>query len=136
MNADHAILSLTTPPNETVDVPGLKTQTEGNQRELWQMAAKRAKVQRATVALACGGWLWMRGGVRVVRVTRISPRELDPQNLGSALKHVVDGVADVVSHIRHTDKRGRDCGDDSPRAGITWMFSQERGPAGVRIEVW
>ncbi len=130
------MLALSTPPNATAHARGLKTQTEGNQRELWQMAAKRAKAQRAMTALVCGGWLYARGTVRVVRVTRISPRELDPQNLGSALKHVVDGVADVVSHIRHTDKRGRDCGDDSPRAGITWTFAQERGPVGVRVEMW
>lgn len=136
MNADAIMHSLSAPADAVVEVPGLQTRTEGNARELWQVAAKRAKAQRGATALACARWLRYRGHVAVVRVTRISPRSLDPQNLASACKHVVDGVADVVSPIRHTDKRGRDCGDDSPRAGIEWQHAQERGPTGMRIELW
>ena len=58
----------------------------------------------------------------VVTITRIGPRALDSDNLAASGKHVRDGVADAL---------GVDDGD--PR--ITWLYAQEKGPYGVRIEI-
>jgi hypothetical protein len=59
----------------------------------------------------------------VVRLTRIGPRKLDSDNVAGACKATRDGVADWL---------GVDDGDESR---VRWVYAQERGAYGVRVEV-
>ena len=59
----------------------------------------------------------------VITLTRVSPRELDDDNLRPALKSARDGIADWLQ-----------VDDRDPR--VKWEYAQERGkPKGVRVEV-
>jgi hypothetical protein len=56
-----------------------------------------------------------------VTMTRISPRDLDEHdNLRSALKHIVDAIADILIPGL---KAGRADGDKS----IQWIYEQKKG---------
>lgn len=99
----------------------------------WQSAAARRSRHRSFVAHAAGQalraarWEWPRDQAWTVRLTRIAPRAFDTDNLGVALKSVRDQVAEEL---------GR---DDSPKAGITWLYAQrKRKPKehAVIIEIW
>jgi hypothetical protein len=60
----------------------------------------------------------------VVRVVRIGPKELDSHdNLGSATKAVVDGVADLLG-----------VNDRDPR--VIFQPDAEKGPWGARVEFY
>ncbi len=60
----------------------------------------------------------------VVLLTRVAPKPLDNHdNLASAFKGLVDGIADVL---------GVD--DRNPR--VTWLYAQRKGPAAVELGVW
>ncbi len=118
--------ALDSPPSRVFDLHGMVTTTEANAKGHWRGKASRAKHQRGTAALMARVKLGARCPVpRLVRITRISPRVLDSDNLASALKHLRDGIADVVCG-----------GDDSDARGCVWLVAQERGPVGVRVEVW
>jgi hypothetical protein len=116
----------------TVEFP-LPTPNMTNRREHHMARARRQKKQRdATVMLlklkqvawrlsADATW-WPLEGVLVVTLTRVSSGVLDAHdNLRSALKSVVDGVADYF-----------EIDDADPR--ITWVYKQAKGKAAVRIE--
>ena len=108
--------------NFAVMVP-VETVSESNVRGHWSKRAKRAKVQRkaswASLAHAHG----LRGVVPcVVKLVRVSPRELDDDNLRGALKACRDGVADWL-------------GVDDRDARVVWEYGQEKGAKCVRIEV-
>ena len=100
-----------------------------NLREHWTAKAKRTKAQRSAVLLAMPtrklarerNWLAINGKV-VVSLTRISPRELDDDNLASAFKGIRDQVAAQLG-LDDRDKR------------VAWVYAQERGKQSVRIEV-
>lgn len=107
----------------------IRTVSLSNQREHWRVRAKRAKEQRGLVLAALLRVLHGRGwsdAERVtVRLTRMSPRGLDSDNLQGALKSVRDGVADAL---------GWDDGDER----FTWEYDQvktRRGICGVRIDL-
>jgi hypothetical protein len=111
----------------TVVLPGLKTVSLTNQREHWRSRSARAKSQRRAVAAAWPRGTWNTdqlpvGSVLVVTLTRISPRELDDDNLRGALKSVRDQVAACL-YLDDRDKR------------FVWLYAQEKGATGVRIEV-
>ena len=92
-----------------VHIP-IATVSESNRRDHWQVKRKRAKAQRSMAAT-----LVPRFGLPcVVTLTRISPRELDDDNLRGALKAVRDGVA---------DRLGVD--DRDPRE--QWRYDQRKG---------
>ena len=106
-----------------VSIP-VATPSVANLREHWRKRAERAKLHRSMA-------LWhMRAGTAdrpalpvSVTLTRCSVRELDDDNLRSALKAVRDGVADWL---------GVD--DRDPR--VTWAYGQEKSKtAHVRVEV-
>lgn len=63
-----------------------------------------------------------------VHLIRISPRQLDDDNLVGAFKSVRDTIADLI--IPGLAK-GRADGD----LRIHWMYGQEKGKSGFRIEV-
>lgn len=93
----------------------MKTVNELNEHDHWRARAKRAKTQRSwaatfTRSFAKGAQLPV-----IVTLTRISPGELDSHdNLRAAMKHVVDGIADVFR-----------VADRDPR--ITWRYAQRKG---------
>ena len=72
----------------------LRLVSEANAHTHWRARAKRAKEQRVRVAL---GWhaanLPALKKPSTVRLTRLSPRRLDDDNLASAFKAVRDEVA-------------------------------------------
>ncbi len=80
----------------------MKLPSVANLREHWATKARRVKAQRNAVALAMKServllgqlraWLALGMAVRVV-LSRVSPRELDDDNLVSAFKAVRDEVA-------------------------------------------
>jgi hypothetical protein len=79
---------------------------------------------RTTPRLTAWAQRELDGGGVVVRVVRISPRELDSHdNLGMALKACTDGVADYLG-----------VNDRDPR--VVFVPDQERGAVGVRIEFY
>ena len=109
-----------------VEIP-LRTVSESNTRGHWSARAKRSKNARGLAQIVLRSAL----GVRpidlplTVRITRISPRGLDDDNLRGALKAVRDGIADYLA-----------IDDRSPL--VTWDYAQERGPKRthlVRIEI-
>jgi hypothetical protein len=100
----------------------LRTRTPGNGRRHWAVDAKEAREQRNVSKL------FVRGTSRVlppfpvkVTLTRIGPRKMDQQNLGGALKHIIDGIADAY---------GVDDGDER----WEFIFKQEKNKDyGVRV---
>lgn len=116
----------------TLTIP-LETQTESNAKGHWRPKAKRAAHQRSlTVLLTMPLVAKVRrqlekGSVSAVTVTltRISPLELDDDNLSSAFKHVRDGVADALG-VDDRDRR------------VRWLYAQTKGAVrerAVHLEV-
>ena len=69
-----------------------------------------------------------------VTLTRIGPRKADHSNIVASFKAVQDGVADYL--WRDCDDHAKTCGhlhDGDPR--VKWLYDQDDGPVGVRIEV-
>lgn len=92
----------------TVILP-IQTVSESNSRDHWSKKAARVRRHRAAaralcpvVPLPCA-----------VRLTRLSSRELDDDNLRGALKAVRDGVADAL-------------GVDDRDSRVTWLYAQEK----------
>jgi hypothetical protein len=78
----------------TVFIPVITT-TPGNTRKHWRVEAKEAKAQR-TAARHMVAVIKDKPPFPVrVTFTRCSPRSLDRQNMGGAMKHLIDGVADA-----------------------------------------
>ena len=73
----------------------IHTKTKDNQRGHWSKKHKDAATERSTAFWAVKA-LTSRPAFPVkVTITRCGPRRLDRQNLGSALKSIVDGIADA-----------------------------------------
>jgi hypothetical protein len=108
----------------TVRIP-LVTQSESNSHQHWRYRQRRIKDQRSKVRMA---WLALRPpGVLpfpcVVRLTRVSPRDLDDDNLRGALKGVRDEVAGCMGLPNDRDPR------------VAWEYAQARGAKGERAVV-
>jgi hypothetical protein len=113
-----------TDPIEVQTLP-LRLESKANAHVHWRRLAQKAAVQRFA-AKKCLTFGLEPGGCRVVRLVRISPRELDSDNLAVSLKAVRDGVADAL---------GVD--DRDPR--VVWLPDWERGEPrqhAVRVEVY
>ncbi len=104
-----------------------------NLREHWRERHRRIKAQRNAVALAMPVYLlhhernWVSVlGKLLVTLTRVSPRELDDDNLQGAFKGIRDQVAAQLG-LDDRDKR------------IGWHYAQAKplkgAPPSVRIEV-
>ena len=109
----------------TIFIPKLKTTTPGNTRRHWRVEAKEAKAARTTAAF------YLKAGRALpkfpvnVTIIRHSPGKLDRHNMGGAMKHVIDGIADAY---------GIDDGDD----GWDFKFEQvkcKRDHAGIEIRI-
>jgi hypothetical protein len=103
-----------------IELP-IKTVSTLNVREHWAVRAKRNKTHRNETHWACKG-LKRVDPPMTITLTRLGKRKLDGDNLQGALKSVRDGVADWL---------GIDDGDDR----LTWVYRQETGAYGVRIEI-
>jgi hypothetical protein len=121
----------------------LMTISEANARSHFHERARRAAAQRTGAYVALATPLRRAGFCAypadrnepqtlamplVVRMTRLSARELDDDNLRGALKAVRDGIADALGLKSDRDPR------------VEWRYGQDRAskkmPFGVRIEVW
>lgn len=104
----------------------IRTHSKLNQRIHWAARAKQAKTERLATYLAAFQSLKPRRKPVTfpctVRLTRVSPRSLDDDNLRGALKAVRDEVASML---------GVD--DRDPR--VTWAYAQEKGKPSVCVEV-
>ena len=105
----------------------IRTWSEANARVHWGKRARRARKQRdaARMLVRMAGADVEGLGTIMVTLTRIAPRDLDSDNLSSALKAVRDGIADAL---------GLDDGD--PR--LDWHYAQHAGTPGeysVLVEI-
>ena len=107
----------------------VETRSEANMRARWGRINRASKAHETTfeeisIALAAGQTIPERGPW-FVRMTRISSRKLDDDNLAGALKAVQDTIAAVLK-----------VDDGSPR--VKWEREQviERGFLGVIVEIW
>ena len=110
------------------DIEGMKLPTQPTRpghRGAWAIAARLAKQQRRSVGIH---WL---ARVRkftapppyVVVLTRLGPRRCDYSNVVASFKHVQDEIA---------ARLGVDDGDE---AKVGWVYAQQLGEYGVRIEI-
>jgi hypothetical protein len=115
---------------DALRLPSVANGSRGRSMGALRMQAERKKNQRLVGAAAGrmfrGIVLCEQAKFFVVRLTRISPRSLDSDNLESALKSVRDGVANVLG-IDDRDPRVRYVVDQ--RKG-------EHGESAVRIELY
>lgn len=101
-----------------------------NLREHWRARAARAKTHRLQARLLTqqnyaplAVSLSFPSSQITVTLTRVSPRQLDSDNLASACKGTRDGIADAL---------GLDDGDSR----LTWQYQQQKGkPPRVRVEI-
>lgn len=96
----------------SISVP-LRTRSMANARLHWAAKAKIVKAEREAVAMHCRG-LGPEQVPCTVTLTRIAPRQLDDDNLRSALKAVRDEVARLLK-VDDRDKR------------VVWEYGQEKG---------
>lgn len=103
----------------------VRTVSEANAHQHWRVRQRRAKLQRRQVWLHLFPLLRGRGKPVRVRLTRLSPRKLDSDNLAGAFKHVRDEIAGIL---------GFDDRDDA----VTWEYGQDRpaGAPGSMVEVF
>jgi hypothetical protein len=102
----------------------VRTVSEANRRDHWAKKAKRAKEQRLFTGVHLRLWCDKPALPCTIRLTRISSRDLDTDNLAGSQKHVRDAIAEWLGV------------DDGPRGPVTWEYAQERGKGwGVRVEV-
>jgi hypothetical protein len=112
----------------TWEIP-IRTVSELNCTENWRKKHKRHKQQQYFVKLALKQEICQVSLPCQIKITRLSPRELDYGNLVSSQKWVEDAVCDsLIPGLQP----GRADGDKR----ITTSFHQEkRALAGVRIEI-
>ncbi|GMV19068.1 MAG: hypothetical protein AMXMBFR56_72920 [Polyangiaceae bacterium] len=90
----------------------LRVESRANIRQHWGDASKHSAKHRLAARMVCARlrpslrrWVAASGGL-VVRVVRVAPRALDSHdNLGAALKPVIDGVADALGLTTDADAR-------------------------------
>lgn len=96
----------------------VETRSEANQRDAWQVKAKRVRVQRTAtqVALLQSGLdpEEIRQGKPMVVLRRCAKGLLDSDNLAGSLKAVRDQVAAWLAV------------DDGPSGPVTWAYDQRK----------
>jgi len=106
----------------------IESVSENNSREHWSKKHKRHRSQKRQIALF---FLKEKPPVSLpceIRLTRISPRFLDDDNLSGALKWIRDAIADQLIPGKAAGRA-----DDDKR--ITWTYKQEKGhPQAIKIE--
>jgi hypothetical protein len=110
----------------------LRTYSESNTHTHWRDRQRRAKTQRAAAAHAILGHFFPykppdpEAGPLTITLCRVSPRQLDDDNIRGALKHVRDGIADAL--FKHDQGNGRRRWANDNRPCLTWQYAQEKGP--------
>lgn len=102
-----------------LDLP-LRTKSLTNQHEHWRHRARRAKAERLltrTVWRVAGGAPLASGATALVTLTRVSPRELDSDNLPPSMKSVRDELAACLG-LDDRDRR------------IVWAYDQRKPAKG------
>ena len=111
-----------------IEIP-MALPSAGNLHEHWRKRHQRIKLQRAATRFAMAGHAMTlakagahaHGANLTVTLTRVSPRQLDDDNLAFAFKGVRDEVAACFG-----------VNDNDPR--IEWHYAQRKGPAAVVLE--
>ena len=107
------------------------TVSEANTKEHWSISSKRHKRQKLLVRLALNGHVCQLQSPYHVTIVRHAPGTLDiHDNLPTALKWIVDGIADMLLPGQAVGRA-----DSDPR--ISWHFNQTRSPVHyiwIRIE--
>lgn len=112
----------TTKTFATILIPGLKLQSEANNREHWRPKAIRVKKQKLFVGMHLSGSVFPPLPV-LCRIVRIGCRTLDVDNKWGSAKHLIDAIA---AHYGIDDRDSR----------IEWDVTQEKGKEyAVRIEL-
>lgn len=120
----------------------IKTVSEANCSEHWSVKSKRHKQQQFFIRA-----LFKKHGRAIplpciVKFIRLSPRQLDDDNLCMVFKKIRDEVSEcLIPHKKqtYTTKKGtvvtiKGRQDSDPR--ITWKYQQEASKvAGIRIEI-
>ena len=109
----------------------IKTVSEANSSEHWSAKHKRHKAQKTNIALALNSALSQQQVVLPCRIklTRISPRFLDDDNLVSAFKHIRDYIANILIP-------GMRMGFADSSTKLSWEYDQVKGsPQAIRIEI-
>lgn len=98
----------------------IRTVSEANSNEHWSKKHKRHKTQQAQVHFAFCTHMPKVEFPCIVKLTRISPRKLDDDNLVSSFKWIRDEIG-----VKLTGNKVAGRGDDDPR--IKWFYAQESG---------
>ena len=105
----------------------LKTTSEANSREHWAVKHKRHANQKKAI------WgLFMKERPQiilpcVIHIIRISPRQLDSDNLLTSLKYIRDAIAEQLIP-------GKAVGRADDSRDLAWRYSQEKGkPQAIKI---
>lgn len=107
----------------------MRLMSEANTHQHWRKKYERNKRQQKAVRLV---WLSQRPTVRIpcqVSLTRSGPRLLDSDNLAYAFKSIRDELGDLI-HPGLAAGRA-----DGEGMGIEWLYKQEKGLYGIRIEI-
>jgi len=123
----------------------IKTVSEANSREHWAAKRKRHQTQKNHVDWAfVSSKIGLPGKIHV-QLTRISPRQLDYDNLVSSFKNIRDYVAAcvvptaVIFSVTIKGKRYKNAGHCDKGDSITWGYGQEKGKPleyAVKIEIF
>lgn len=108
----------------------IKTVSEANCSEHWTKKHKRHKLQKYWVRV-----VFLQHNPKIdlpckIKLTRISSRKLDSDNLQTCLKYIRDSVADYI----HPGLQPGRADDDE---NIQWQYDQEKGsPQSIKIEIY
>lgn len=108
----------------------IETVSESNCSEHWRKKHERHRKQKAQIVIAFHQLKINAKMPCAIRLSRMSPRVLDSDNLVSSLKWIRDAIAEQITGIKIAGRA-----DDHP--GIIFEYDQERSPAkGVRIFIY
>ena len=119
-----------------IKLNGMRLLSVANRREHWAKTRRRNVDQWAEINLIYGRMLreYRHQLPATVTMIRQAPQLLDEgDNLPMAFKAMRDGIATALLPPTQGPKHARRGDDSDPR--ITWVYSQEQGPACVTIKI-
>ena len=124
-----------------IELP-IKTVSEANSSEHWTKKAERHKQQQFILRWGLKNYMCMLKVPCTVKLTRLSPRTLDSDNLLTSLKYIRDEISEILIPEKkkyYLSKQGRAVpikgrADDDPR--IKWEYDQQKSKTqSVMIEI-
>ena len=122
----------------------IKTVSEANCSEHWSKKNNRHKSQKKSI-----WWAFKSMGTKiplpcVIKLTRISPRTLDDDNLSMSLKWIRDSISEHIFPEKTIGRSRKIPGKSVKLAGraddderISWQYGQEKGnPQSIRIDIF